>query len=370
VRKGLADESKGTYYAVLETAAGAVYHVPLPMRAIDELKQGDLVTFSAARREPAVGTIDRHLVAVASERGGIYETAPADRPAGGDLQAARARLRQLERMGLASLERPDRWRLAPNLLEQIEARQRESPRYHLSVKPMALSLDQQAAERGPVWVDEVDPQTLAGHGLGAEVLAVIGRRREMLRELGIAPEDPERVAKLRELERRAVGEEAARRVGEAFLEQAPDRFRGRVIGELPDRASSYVVVTNGRSFVLLEATPEAQALTKRDVELRRAADGRVVLLDETARRELGERLARTTHRTFLSKIPDRFCGTVTQEGPSGASHLVVSDGVRFVLVPDSPDARALLGKRVDVAGDRDGLLLGLRLNDRDRGLSR
>jgi hypothetical protein len=59
-----------------------------------------------------------------------------------------------------------------------------------------------------------------------------------------------------------------------------------------------------------------------------------------------------------------------QEGPSGASHLVVSDGVRFVLVPDSADARVLLGKRVEIAGDRDGLFLGLRPDDRPRGLSR
>ena len=368
VRKGLADESKGTYYAVLETAAGADYHVPLPMRAIDELKAGALVTFSAKRREPAVGPIDRHLVAAAGERG-IYEIASDPRPTG-DLQAARARLRQLERMGLATLVRPDRWRLAPNLLAQIEIRQRESPRYQLSVKPMALSLDQQAAERGPVWLDQLDPRTVPGHGLGAEVLAAMGRRSEMLREFGIAPEDPERMAKLRELERRAVGERAAGRVGEAFLEQTPDRFRGRVIGAPADRESSYVAVSNGRSFVLLEATPEARGLTGRDVELRRAADGRVVLLDETARRELGERLARATHRTFLAQIRNAFRGTVMQEGPSGTSHLVVSDGVRFVLVPDSADARALLGKRVEVTGDRDGLLLGLRLNDRDRGLGR
>jgi type IV secretory pathway VirD2 relaxase len=203
VRKGLADESKGTYYAVLETPAGAVYHLPVTMRAIDEIKRGELVTFSAERREPAIRPIDRHLVAVAGERGGIYEIAPDARPTR-ELQAAGTRLVQLERMGLATRELPDRWRLAPDLLEQIEVRQRESPRYQLSVKPMALSLDQQAAERGPVWLDEVDPRTLPGQGLGAEVLAALGRRSEMLRELGIAPDDPERVAKLRELERRGV----------------------------------------------------------------------------------------------------------------------------------------------------------------------
>jgi hypothetical protein len=44
--------------------------------------------------------------------------------------------------------------------------------------------------------------------------------------------------------------------------------------------------------------------------------------------------------------------------------------VRFVLVPDSADACVLLGKRVEVARDRDGLFLGLRPDDPQRGLSR
>jgi hypothetical protein len=318
-RKGLADESKGTYYAVLETAAGAVYHVPLPARGVDELRPGALVTFSAKRRKAAIRPVDRNCAA--------------------------------------------------KVPEPLESRPREPVRYQLSIEPMALSLEQQVARRGPVWLDEVDAHTLHGQGLGADVLTAVKRRREVLRELGIAPEDTERVAKLRELERRAVGEEISRRVGEAFLAPTPDGFRGHVRGSLRDGSSSYVAVSNGRSFVLLEATPEVRALTGRDVELRRAADGRVVLRDETARRELGEAIARTTRGTFLPQIPDRFRGTV-QEGPSGASHLVVSDGVRFVLVPDSADARVLLGRRVEVAADRDGLFLGLRPDDRHRGLSR
>lgn len=318
-RKGLADESKGTYYAVLETAAGVVYHVPLPARAVDELQPGALVTFSAQRREPTRRRVDGRSV--------------------------------------------------PNALEPLEPQQREAPRYRLSIEPVALSLDQQVARRGPVWLDEVDTRTLHGQGLGAEVLAAVGRRRDVLRELGIAHDDPQRLAKLRALERRAVGEEVARRVGEAFLEPTPDRFRGCVRGSLRDGTSSYVAVSNGRSFVLLDATAEIRALTGRDVELRRITDGRVVLRDETARREAGEALARTTRGTFLPQIPDRFRGTV-QEGPSGAPHLIVSDGVRFVLVPDSAYARVLLGKRVEVAGDRDGLFLGLRPDDPQRGLSR
>jgi type IV secretory pathway VirD2 relaxase len=316
-RKGLADESKGTYYAVIETAAGAVYHVPLPARGIDELQPGALVTFWAKLREPGSRPVDRHP--------------------------------------------------APNPLEKIKPRQR-APGYQLSIEPMALSLDQQVIRRGPVWLDEVHARTLHGQGFGADVLAAVGRRREVLRRLGIAPEDPERVAKLREMERRAVGEEVAR-CGEAFLEPTPDRFRGRVRGPLLDRTSSYVAVSDGRSFVLVEATPEIRALTGRDVELRRAADGRVVLRDETARRELGEALARTTQGTFLPQIPDGFRGIV-REGPSGGSHLVISDGIRFVLVPDSAEARVLLDKCVEVARDRNGLFLSLRPDDRHRGLSR
>jgi hypothetical protein len=45
--KGLSDELAGKYYAVLETAGGSGYHVPLDARAAEALRPGDLVSFGS-----------------------------------------------------------------------------------------------------------------------------------------------------------------------------------------------------------------------------------------------------------------------------------------------------------------------------------
>jgi type IV secretory pathway VirD2 relaxase len=288
VRKGLADESKGTYYGVLETAAGAVYHVPLPARAIDELEPGALVTFSATRREPEARPIDRN---VARER-------------------------------VTGDPKP--------------------PRYRLSVEPMELSLADQVACRRPVWLDQVDPKTLATHGLGAEVSNAIARRRQVLGALGVSPGDPELGAKLRELERRAVGSEIAHRTGAAFLADTPDRFQGLAIWV---NDAHLAVRDERRRFVLVAATAEARALTGREVSLYRSPGGRLVLVDEGARLELGKKIARETGAVFVSELAEGFRGEL-RGGRTG--FLVVEDRVRFGLVPDTPDARAMIGQRVEV----------------------
>jgi type IV secretory pathway VirD2 relaxase len=369
LRKGLTDESKGTYYGVLETPTGAVYHVPLSGHALDALEPATLVTVTARIAKEAVRPIDEHLTGAAGQRGGVYELARDARSDDAQSRAARARLGQLERLGLATQVQPSRWQLPENLIEELERRQREAPRYRISIEPMAVSVTQQIARRGPVWLDHLDSRTLSDGGFGAEVRVALAGRRQVLDELGISPEDPERVTKLREFERRAVGRELAGRVGQAFIEQTPAGFRGRVRGML--REVPYAVVTEGRRFVLVEATAEVRACIDRNVELQRSKDGRVVVVDDEPRRALGAEIARRTQDTFLSEIPDGFRGTVSR-GPKGVRYLVVSDdrSGRFVLVPDSPDARVLLGKRVEIGRNPDGHVLGLRPDGRDRGLAR
>jgi len=308
VRKGLADESKGTYYGVLETPAGAVYHVPLTARAVDGLEPGALVTFSATRREPEARPIDRTL---ARER------------ASGDPKP---------------------------------------PRYRLSVEPIGLSLADQVACRRPVWLDQVDLKTLSTHGLGAEVSKAIEQRRQVLGALGVSPGDPELGAKLREVERRTVGSELARRTGEAFLAETPDRFQGRAVWA----SDVHLAVSDERRrFVLVEATAEARAFKGREVALHRSPGGRLILVDEGARLELGKQIARETGAVFVSDLAEGFRGEL-RGGRTG--FLVVEDRVRFGLVPDTPEARAMIGQRVDVTRG-----LGLALapdHKRDRGLER
>jgi len=89
---------------------------------------------------------------------------------------------------------------------------------------------------------------------GAEVRQALEERRAVLHELGVAPGDPDRVAQLRELQRRAVGEEVAARSRQKFLAQAPSTFRGR-LRPLQEH-DAYAVVSDGARFVLVPASPE------------------------------------------------------------------------------------------------------------------
>jgi hypothetical protein len=100
---------------------------------------------------------------------------------------------------------PRQWIVPSDLLEQLEKRHRGAPaRYRVSLEALPLVLDAQVARRGPVWLDALDAGRLATKGFGAEVLAALERRRQALRELGIAPDDPQRDAKIRDLEQRTV----------------------------------------------------------------------------------------------------------------------------------------------------------------------
>jgi len=275
VRKGLGDELNGrTLYAVIEAPTGDAYHLTVAARVADTLRVGDLVSFGT-KSEPAVHPVDRRLAEVAAARGGVYELAGnAD---GQDARFAARRLRELERVGLVTSPAPGRWVVPSDLLDRIQKRHREAPaRYRVSLEATPLALDAQVGWRGPVWLDTLDAGRLATKGFGADVLVALERRREVLRELGIAPDDPQREAKVRDLERRTVGREMARQSGQEFLESSPTRFRGRL--QRGPEGSPYLAVSDGVRFVLVPDAPEARSRTGQLVEVVRDAQGRLVAL--------------------------------------------------------------------------------------------
>src|ERR1017187_4579787 len=262
VRKGLGDELNGrTFYAVIETPRGDAYHVTVAARAADALRVGDLVSLGT-QREPAVQPVDRQLAEVAAAHRGVYELADdADRRDAARFSGRRPR--ELERLGLVTSAPPRQWIVPSDLLEQLEKRHREVPaRYRVSLEALPLALDAQVGRRGPVWLDTLDAERLATKGFGAEVLAALERRRQALRELGIAPDDPDRDAKIRDLEGRTVGREIARQSGQEFLESAPARFRGRL--QAGPEGSPYHVVTDGERFVLV---PDVREVDRKSTRL-------------------------------------------------------------------------------------------------------
>jgi hypothetical protein len=253
--KGIEDESKAIWCAVIETSEGNAYYVRLAPAQVESTRIGDLVRFSTKRENPVRG-VDRHIAEVSAAHGGVYELTESDGAQGVARGVAR-RMRELEALGLARVLAPDQWVVASNLLEKIGAGAKCVPRYRLSLELERAILEDQVRRRGPVWLDTVDTERLANSGFGAEVRAAVERRHQAMRELGIAPDDPQRIGKLRDLERRAVGKEHARQSGQRFLEPPPERLRGQIQVVRDDPA--YLAVSDGARFVLVPATAEARA---------------------------------------------------------------------------------------------------------------
>jgi hypothetical protein len=163
-----------------------------------------------------------------------------------------------------------------DLIEKLESRPRtEPPRERLWLKTLPLTLEEAPAHRGPVWLDQVTGDGLAPWGFGADVCRALGQRRDALRALGIAPDDPRKNAKLREIERLAVGERMATQTGQQFLAKTPERFRGRV--QAGPEGAPYVVVTDGARFVLVPSSRELHALATKTIALSRDAQGRLTM---------------------------------------------------------------------------------------------
>jgi type IV secretory pathway VirD2 relaxase len=280
--KGLSDEAKGTFYAVIEMPSGEAYHVPLDARTAETVRAGAIVSFET-KTETVVRPIDNQLAKVASGGGTVsLEHVPEDgRP------MVQRRLRELERQSLARPISEHVWALHPDLTKELEQRATRDPsRPRLLVRPLEGSLKEQAIQRGPAWIDRVSESSLADHGFGAEVAKALAQRRELLRGMGITPGDPNKDAKLRECERLAVGRGIAERSGQKFLTQEPERFAGRLrIVPARQGGASYAVVTDGVSFVLRPASAELRTLSDQFVTLSR--DGQVRSLARGVDRDMG-----------------------------------------------------------------------------------
>src|SRR5579862_7180352 len=70
--KGILDELKGTFYAVVETPTGHAYHVPLDARSAESLCSGDVVSLST-RPEVPVRPVDRQIADIAGQHRGVYD---------------------------------------------------------------------------------------------------------------------------------------------------------------------------------------------------------------------------------------------------------------------------------------------------------
>jgi type IV secretory pathway VirD2 relaxase len=163
VGKGLDDELTGQMFAAVQTSSGASYYVRLRPEVAEPLRQGQTVRM-AIEVEPWLKPADRIIARFAQEHGGTYdpprhqraletlarpsrdgrEPSPADRVA--------ANIRRLERLARYRLAKqlPDgRWQVVPNLVRELEARERTHPRHSLRLEPVRVPPREPARERVP-----------------------------------------------------------------------------------------------------------------------------------------------------------------------------------------------------------------------------
>src|SRR5579859_2730704 len=91
IAKGLADELKGRFYAVVEAPGGCAYHIALDARIAETLQTGDLISLRS-HPEPAVRSIDRAIQDATRKHDGAYSLPSSP----SDAARHRARLNQLE----------------------------------------------------------------------------------------------------------------------------------------------------------------------------------------------------------------------------------------------------------------------------------
>jgi hypothetical protein len=108
----------------------------------------------------------------------------------------------------------------------------------------------------------------------------VRRAGEALLKLGIQPDDPSRMAKLRELEHHSVARQFAVRSGQVHLPSVPEGFRGRLQitdPQMPAGSRAYAVVSDGSRFVVVRASTVAGASDGRTVAVARDGKGRAVV---------------------------------------------------------------------------------------------
>jgi Protein of unknown function (DUF3363) len=148
IGKGLDDELGGQMFVAVQTPGGDSFYVRLAPNVAEPLREGDTIRvgFDAERwLKPA----DRIVARFAEENGGIYDPARhqhalenlrrSQLPLGGPTPAERVaanvrRLERLERFQLVARLPDGRWQIRPDLVSQLEDRERTHPQPRMSLE--------------------------------------------------------------------------------------------------------------------------------------------------------------------------------------------------------------------------------------------
>jgi hypothetical protein len=245
VGKGLHDELSGQMFVAVRGADDRGHYIQLRPEVADGLQQGDTIRVGF-KAERWLKPSDEIIARVAQENGGAYDPRQHEReledlssrrpeqggPSPADLVTGN--LRRLDRLAAYRLASPlpdGRWRVPPDLVAQLQSRERTHPRQLLKIEKASLPEKERAAPP--------------------------------LTEL--------------EKERVALGQAAAQQLGLAFVANPP-RFSGRLLPAPPvSSGTEYVQVVDyrHRQLALVRKPKDAELLRGKLVTLSRDPSGRL-----------------------------------------------------------------------------------------------
>jgi type IV secretory pathway VirD2 relaxase len=231
-----------------------------------------------------------------------------------------------------------------------------------AVQPVDRHVAEVAAAHGGVY-------ELAGNAEGQDARFAARRLRELERVGLVTSPAPGRwgvpsdlLDQLQKRHREAPARYRARLEAMPLALDAQVGWRGPVWLDTLDAGR---LATKGFGADVLAAL-ERRRQTLRELGISSDDSQRDAKVRDLERRTVGREMARQSGQEFLESTPTRFRGRL-QQGPKGSPYLAVSDGVRFVLVPDAPEARSRTGQLVEVVRDAQGRFVALPSPSLDRG---
>jgi type IV secretory pathway VirD2 relaxase len=256
VSKGLADESKGTLFAVVESASGTAYYVPLWKSEAERVVEGNVVALSS-RPASWARPIDSTIASLSSTHGGRIAEAQVD-------ASMEARLRELRRLGLAQHGRDGEWQVRRDFEQALRAKDKEAPRHRVALRQEPMRLTAQVGYIGPVWLDRV--AMTAPFGFGAEVRRLLEQRDAFLRSMSI-PAGDKRLPQLQRRERERLAAELAKKTGRTVRKDLAG-FEGRIrlCDSLPN-GNQYAEISDGKQLCVVPADRHVRGLDGQHVAL-------------------------------------------------------------------------------------------------------
>lgn len=263
--KGL--DEQGQFCVVIETTGGCAYHMPISGRVAQQARVGQVLDLKRAVDK------DEQIERAAREQGWSYDLRAALEPARG---AYRHRLEQLERMGLATRETEERWRLRSDFRAEL-AKGKQQPYWQmLAVRLVPQPLREQIGYEGSVWLDRIRCEELGAVGFGGEVREAVQHRHARLRELGLDPQDSKLGWKLRELQRQRLEQSLAATSG-ARAVCPRDGFEGVARVHRASNGETFLEVRSSSHFAVGPAPRQNQVIDGQAVRIRVEGQGKVRL---------------------------------------------------------------------------------------------